>query len=65
MDDFADWFCDRIADIWNWFTDNIRDGAELLLDIVSMIFAGAIIVILFPIWIIPFIYWLIFVRNKD
>lgn len=65
MDDFADWFYERIIDIKDWFTDNIRNGAELLLDIVSMIIAGAIVVISFPIWIIFFIYWIIFVRNKD
>ena len=63
MDNFIDWFFNGINKIIDWFIDSIRNGVELFIDIVSWIIAGAIILISFPIWIIPYTYWYFFVKK--
>ena len=45
-DKFAEWFIETISEI----IVNIADVAKA-------VFGLAVIIILFPVWIIPFLYW--------
>lgn len=65
MDDFLEWFIDFIFRIGDWLINTIRNIADLFINIIAMVLAWVIVVLLFPIWVIPFVYWYFFVRKKD
>ena len=64
IDDFLLWSWDRLQDFGDWFKWTIGRAFELLEIVLGGILLTLLIVLLFPIWILPFIYWFAFVRNK-
>ncbi len=64
IDNFIDWFSERLRDFVEWFIDTVRRACGLLLDIVVWVITIFIVILLFPLWILPFIYWWFFVKMK-
>lgn len=52
--DFLDWF----TDTWNRINESVYEGLKMAVVIVVAILSS-------PVWILPFVYWFIFVRRKD
>lgn len=64
IDDFLLWSLDRLQDLGDRLKWAIGRAFELLEIVLGGILAILLIILLFPIWILPFIYWFAFVRNK-
>ena len=64
ISDFIIWFFDCLDDLVESFIDMLRRACSLLLDIIAGFILIDLIILLSPIWLLPFIYWLFFVRNK-
>jgi len=65
IDNFLGWFWERILDFGDWFKQTIGRAFDLLTSVLAWITIIFLIVLLFPLWILPFIYWFVFVRNKE
>ncbi len=57
MDDFILEFLDWLSDIWNTVIDSTYEAAKVLLSIV-------VVMLTIPVWILPFVIWLVFVKLK-
>lgn len=49
----------------DWFEDFGYRLAEALCDAIMMACRIFVIVLTLPVWLLPFVYWLIFVKKKD
>lgn len=57
MDDFIMEFLDWLSDIWNSAIDSTYEVAKTGFVIV-------VVVITIPVWLLPFLVWLVFVKLK-
>ena len=49
----------------DWFETFLCRLAEALLDAIKKAYVLLVIVLTTPIWLVPFIYWRIFVKKKE
>lgn len=57
MADFIMEFLDSLADIWNSTIDSAYTVAKVML-------AVAIVILTIHVWLLPFLFWLVFVKLK-
>lgn len=57
MDDFIMEFLDWLSDIWNTVIDSTYEAAKTALAIV-------VVMLTIPVWVLPFLVWLVFVKPK-
>ena len=61
---FVEWLCNVPGAVAEWFCIVICDLMEYAVDNMKKILQWTVIVLLLPLWIIPFLYWYFVVWKK-
>lgn len=64
MDEFLEWFRNCLSYLGQLMFDAICQAWDMFLNVLAWIIVLFIVILVSPIWLLPFIYWLLFVKNK-
>ena len=65
IENFLTWFRDRLQYLGQWFLDTVCQAWDMFLNILAGAIGLVIVILLSPIWLLPFIYWYFVVRKKE
>jgi len=65
VDDFITWFRNCLSYLGQLLFNALCQGVDIIIGILAWILVLFIVILISPIWVLPFIYWFVFVRNKE
>lgn len=64
IDEFLEWFRNGLRNLGCLLFDTLEQSLKMFGNVLTWLIRIALIILISPIWILPFIYWWLFVRNK-